>query len=366
MTLAANASYRLLNNIGNDSTANCLRITGANTKLDLGGFSVTGRVNGSGYPDINGVLIFNGKITCNHADNQGDVGCLLLTSGAAVVKPARIHHLTVLNTNTRSDMGGRSIHVEWQYRQAITDPVAMSIDHITSDVYNAGGTRNYNLSIVATTNMEIAYNSMHCPSGSYACQAQMCYGTSWCKMHDNYIVLDPDSSGETSRALLLDSCTGGEVWNNVVVANNNRAVRIKECKNVRVHNNTVKNVTLGTAPQTQQIAAVHLADPDTGFLSAMNLEIDHNSFEMNGGTAVMTRGGDGMTFHDNTFTSIGGGSLARVRAWSYGMSNITLSNNPSAATVLPAAQTMLESGTAATLCNSGTTTGSGAVTFSCN
>jgi hypothetical protein len=98
----------------------------------------------------------------------------------------------------------------------------------------------------------------------------------------------------------------------------------------------------------------------------MNLEIDHNSFEMNGGTAVMTRGGDGMTFHDNTFTSIGGGSLARVRAWSYGMSNITLSNNPSAATVLPAAQTMLESGTAATLCNSGTTTGSGAVTFSCN
>jgi hypothetical protein len=366
MTLAANASYRLLNNIGNDSTANCLRITGANTKLDLGGFSVTGRVNGSGYPDINGVLIFNGKITCNHADNQGDVGCLLLTSGAAVVKPARIHHLTVLNTNTRSDMGGRSIHVEWQYRQAITDPVAMSIDHITSDVYNAGGTRNYNLSIVATTNMEIAYNSMHCPSGSYACQAQMCYGTSWCKMHDNYIVLDPDSSGETSRALLLDSCAGGEVWNNVVVANNNRAVRIKECKNVRVHNNTVKNVTLGTAPQTQQIAAVHLADPDTGFLSAMNLEIDHNSFEMNGGTAVMTRGGDGMTFHDNTFTSIGGGSLARVRAWSYGMSNITLSNNPSAATVLPAAQTMLESGTAATLCNSGTTTGSGAVTFSCN
>jgi hypothetical protein len=241
----------------------------------------------------------------------------------------------------------------------------MLIDHITGDVYNAGGARNYNLSIVASTNMEVAYNSMHCPSGSYACQAQMCYGTSWCKMHDNYIALDADTSGETSRGLLFDSAQGGEAWNNVVIANNNRAIRIRDSKNVRVHNNTIKNVTAGLAPQTQQIAAVHLADPDTGFTSAMNLEIDHNSFEMNGGTTVMTRGGNGMVFHDNTFTSIGGGTLARVRSWSYGTSAITLDNNPSAATVLPAAQTMLEPGTAATICNSGTATGSGMISYSC-
>lgn len=365
MTLSSNASYRLLNNIGTDATATCLKITGAHTVLDLGGYAVTGRINGLGYPDINGVVIFNGKVTCNYADNQGDVGCVILTSGSSFVKPARLHHLTVMNTNTSTTVGGRAIHMEWSFRQISSDPAAILLDHLTTDTANAGGSRNFNISLIAATNAALSYNSAHCPANSYACQAMMCYNTTFCSMHDNQIVMDQNATGETARGLLFDQAQGGNAYNNVVVANNNRALRIRDSRNIHAYNNTIKNITAGTTSTTAEIAAIHLADPDSGFDSAMNVEIDHNSLEMNGGAAIMTRGGDGITFHDNTFTSIGGGSLAHVRAWSSGVSSITLTNNPSAATALPAAQTTLETGTAATLCNSGTTSGSGAVTYSC-
>jgi hypothetical protein len=365
MTLSSNANYRLLNNIGTDPTTTCLKITGTNTVLDLGGYSVTGRINGLGYPDINGVVIFNGRVTCNFADNQGDVGCVILTSGSSFIKPARLHHLTVMNTNTSTTMGGRSIHIEWSFRQMSTDPAAILLDHLTTDTANAGGSRNFNISVVASTNASLSYNSAHCPANSYACQAMMCYNTTFCSMHNNQIVMDQNASGETARGLLFDQVQGGNAYNNVVVANNNRALRIRDSHNVHAHDNTFKNITAGLSASTAQIAAIHLADPDSGFNSAMNVEIDHNNLEMNGGAAIMTRGGDGMIFHDNTFTSIGGGSLAHVRSWSAGVSQITLKNNPSAATVLPAAQTTLETGTAATLCNSGTTSGAGSVTYSC-
>jgi hypothetical protein len=366
MTLSSNASYRVLNNIGTDPTTTCLKITGANTVLDLGGYSVTGRINGLGYPDINGVVVFNGKVTCNHADNQGDVGCLVLTTGAVFVKPARVHHLTIVNANSRSDMGGRAIHLVWDYRQATGDLPAIVVDHVTTDLVNAGGSRNYNVSVVASANVVLSYNSAHCPGGNNACQAFMCYNTTFCAMHDNSMVLSANTTGDLARGLLFDKVQGGEAWNNVVISNNNRALRIRDSHNVRAHNNVFKNITAGFSPYTGQIAAIHLADPDApNFDASMNVEIDHNSLEMNGGAAVMIRGGNGITFHDNTFTSISGGYLAHVRYNAYGVSQIDLLNNPSAATVLPAAQTTLETGTAATLCNSGTTSGAGSVTYSC-
>lgn len=369
--LAANTSYRLAGAITAGPDVVCFTMNGSNTILDLGGFALEGRITAAGYPLIDGLIIFNGQVFCNHPDHEGNAGCVWITSDRTPVAGMRLHHLTVYNANSSGTIGGRAIHIDWSNTQLANAAPAITIDHITSRLADVvGGSRNLNISIISRMNAEIKYNDVTCPAGAAACQGVMCYGITNCKVHDNLIEMSPNYTAETGRGIILDQASSGEVYSNEITANNNRAVRLRGTKLTRVHGNTIKNITAGGNGLVAQLGAVHLADSDPvdGFETGDANEIDTNRFEVAGGTVIFTRGGDATTvFHDNEIVQMtSGGKLASMRVWSAGggTSSLTIKDNPTA-TVLPAPQTTVEAGAAVVICTSGTATGAGTITTVC-
>ncbi len=357
-TLSANASYRLTQNVGSNAAATCFTLSGPKTKLDLGGYAVTGRISGN-ISDLSGITIFNGKVTCNYAD-AGEQGCIYLNSSGSASATLSLHHLTIAQTSTTSSGAARGVHIDWT-PASNSLAYAIRVYNVTSTVGNATGPRTPNLNIQGgNLTVEYAFNDISCPAGANACQGQVCYGVRSCMMHDNRLTMADNivPDGETGRALLFDSTSGGAAWNNLVYTNNNRAVRIRDSVGIRIYNNSFKHIDGSAA---NYAGAIHLGDPDSGS-NNLQAEIDHNTFEMVGGNAVWARNAYNVTVHDNTVSGTSGTWGLLRSPLSGGTTNIMFNNNPSVIT-LGTPESMVESGAQASFCNSGSASGSGAVSY---
>jgi len=277
--LAEGRSYILGANVSAaDPGAICFTLQGAGIRLDLGGHTVTGRIYMNA--DLSGTSIFHGSVTCDYDTRNAWTGCVNLLSTSRVTAPLRVHHLTL--TNTARDTP-RALYIDWAtsvpYRKGSFSVV---LEHISSRIESAPKSiRTYNLGMTGTRQtVEIAYNDLFCGGAAAACQGATCYGVESCVFHGNRIRLEPNSTQENGRALVFDGHTGsGDAWNNLLIVNNSRGVRVRDSSNIVVHHNEFKMVS-GTA--------VHLGDPDRGTNDAW-IVVEHNLFEMAGGTAFMVR-----------------------------------------------------------------------------
>jgi hypothetical protein len=346
-------SYKLTGNIGTDPTANCLVVSG-HLKLDLAGFTITGRVV---MHDINwsGGTMFNGTVNCTWPDNGGsDVGCINLTSTGDVTASSRFHHLTIFNNGVNGVLGSRGMHMDWASKNRLVSGPSVRVYNISGTVSGEPAVgRSSNLSLVgANLIIEAFNNDLTCASDANACQALICLGEFDCKMHHNHFDMQQLGVGvlEQSRAMLFDGDTkGGEAWNNDVNTANNRGVRIRDSAHIRVHDNVFHNIT------TPNIAAIHLGDPDNPGSNADDLDvlIDFNTFEANGGIIIMDRSGFNAFVQNNTVTCSTNCNSLFAFARTGLKTVLDLNSNPTAS-LLTAPQTKLESGTTVNICKSGT------------
>jgi hypothetical protein len=346
--------YRLTKSISAATPSTTCLTLSDRTRLDLNGFTVTGRVQTNGV--LAGASVFNGTINCNWVDNGGDTGCLLLigypTQGAAL----RVHHLNISNVGQL----GRAMHIDW-LGGAVSPTIDISIHNLSITVpTQPSAARSYAISILGGNNRVEAYsNDLVCQSDARACQAIMCFGTVDCKLHHNRINMQQSATDEPGRSMLFDGgVLNGESWNNDVQVHDNRAVRIRDSSNIRVHDNQFRLITC-----CQTIGAIHLADPDGTALDDLNVLIDNNNFENAGGLVFFIRSGINAFVRNNhvTCNGCGGGLFGSVRN-AFTTTQITFSDNPDVLLNLPSPQIFVEGPNGqATICNSGTGFGSGTI-----
>jgi len=358
-TLMPNTSYRLTRSVSAlTATDVCFQINGANTTLDLNGYKVTGRITGNAV-NINGTHIFNGSVECLRDETLGgNVGCVWLYGDYfAPSATLRVHHLTVTNRAAC----GRSVHVNWDTTTAWTGaPYVVRLYNITSAAAPGPScARAYNLSVFTSSviTAEAHNNDVLCPADTAACQGIVFYGNDRSRMHHNRADMPQNYTVQNGRAFL---CDGGadycEVDHNLVIANNNRAFRVRDSKYARIHDNVVQRVTCCGGQ------AVHLGDPDTGSTD-LEVVVENNSFEVADGLVLMIRGGYNAVFRNNTLTCAGcAGNVNLARVRNMGISSITFENNPTA-TALGTPQINVESAASATVCNSGQADGAGVITY---
>ncbi len=352
--LNGNTSYRVTQNISAaTSSAVCLRMA-VGTKLDLGTRTVTGRIvmNDLG----NGVALFNGTVNCNFVDNGGDAGCVWFAAEGSAAAGIRAHHLTITNQAQFS----RALHIDWPS----TNPApatSIRLYNITATVLTQPlADRSFALSVIGSNQRVEAYsNNLTCVASARACQGIMCFGNLDCKMHHNQITMTQNTTDETGRAMLFDGDTlDGEAWNNLINANNNRGLRIRDSFNIRVHHNIFNNIT-----DQSGLATIHLGDPDGAAVNDLNAQVDHNTFNANGGQIVFIRGAINAFVENNRVTctaACANSSFAAVRAST--RTELTLRNNQDVILVWPPPQHFVESGAKLFVCNSGSSFGAGTTT----
>ncbi len=347
-------SYRLTANV----SGSCFVIGGPGVMLDLGGFTVTGLITytySGAQPD--GLVIFNGSINCN----TGAGACINIQADASTMtQGVKFHHLTINNSN----LTGTALSVDWPGFAGNAKFVAY---HITANAA-PGSAVNSRVDLLGVTGLnqtaEFYSNDLYCPDAR-SCEAMVCYRLGSCLIHDNRVMMTYSTSDEPGRAILVDGDTGGplnqsaDIYNNLITANNCRAVRIRNATGSHVHDNTIKNVRNGP----NYVAAIHMADADTGSVN-LNAIVERNSLEFADGRGLMVRDGYNLTVRDNTVLCLSGGCsdfFAQVRTQG-GTTNVTLQNNPTVVD-LPSPQTYTEPNTSTTLCNSGTAGGSGSIGY---
>jgi hypothetical protein len=354
-SLASNTSYRLIQSVAATTPSTTCFNLGQNTKLDLSGHTVTGRIVRNG--NVNGSTIFNGTINCLANDSGGNAGCINLLSVSTFVAPLKLHHLTITNTGAPS----RAIHIDW--------PLSSPASSVTVRMYNitaSVGTqptvsRSHALSFTGGQHFaEILNNNLTCQTDANACQAIVCLNTSDCKMHHNRVEMIQNSTAETGRALVYQGADNGEAWNNLIIANDNRGFRMRDSTNIRVHHNDFQLITPNAG-----LGVIHLGDPDSGD-NDLNVLIDKNNFQLAGGTVVFIRNAFNATVRSNAFSCVGNCStskLADVRtpSGSGTRSELTVENNPDIVLYAAPPHVEVDTGARATVCNSGTAGGGGTI-----
>jgi hypothetical protein len=341
------------------SGTNCFTLNNG-TKVDLAGFTITGRINHNA--NASGVVIFNGTINCNWVEDGSDAGCVRINAFDNSTAETRIHHLTITNTAVPS----RALHIDWNMA-AVPAAYSLRVYNVTATVLAQPNVfRSSAITLVGSKHrVEFANNDLTCTADAAACQGIMCFGPAECKMHHNRITLAQNTTPETSRGLLLDGNTqAGEVWNNLVITNNNRAIRVRDSANIRIHDNQIKNI--GPNPA----GSIHLADPDGSLVDDLNILVDNNDFELAGGTIVFIRNGFNATVRDNRFSCLGScnqSKLAVARSPISGgnRSELTLLNNLNVILFAAPAQVNVEANAKVNVCNSGQTSGAGTVNPTC-
>jgi hypothetical protein len=221
--------------------------------------------------------------------------------------------------------------------------------------------RSYAISTTTVHHRLEAYsNDITCDSNAEACQGISCFEANDCKFHHNRINMQKSATNESGRALAYNGGTlNGEAWNNDITTNDNRAVRVRDSFNVRIHDNTFRQINC--CPIAGAVGAIHLADPDTG-INDLNVVIDHNTFDAQGGNLIFIRNGINAFVRNNKVTCTGcfsGELFASVRAGI--QTEITLSDNQDVILNLPSPQIFVEGGAQATICNSGIAFGAGTI-----
>jgi hypothetical protein len=354
-TLVQGKSYRMVQNItaatpGTTCFTSAFTNTATNIKLDLGGFTLSGRIVYNTNP--NGLKIFNGVVNCNFPDNGGLAGCVNVSGTHAVTTGLQIHHLTIMNAGNHS----RSIHLDWAAPSPVTVP-SVRVYNITASVFNQPTVDRSHAINMATLNqyVNVYSNDLTCQADASACQAIVCQDTFECKQHHNRVNLVPNTTSISGRGLVMQATGKGEMWNNQVSSNDNRAVRIRISAHIRVHDNVFLMISANRGE-----GALHLGDPDSGD-DDMDTRIDNNSFELAGGNVILIRSAFNALFRENTFTCNGAcnlSTLATVRTPNTTKGGVrtelTFENNPSVTLFASPPQIQVETGATANICNSGT------------
>lgn len=370
-TLEADKSYQLQHDLGADERAACLRLSGPNIRLDLAGHTVRGRITGKAI-DINGIVIANGKVSCNFGDTETGHGCIELTSEAPSNKTVLLRNLEVRQLSTIADNAARAVHIDWTAESNSLSPTtpAVRLSGITASVSASKGHRSPVLGVQGYgITVEVDHNQITCPEGSNACQGIVCYGVHGCWVHANRILLASNPKiEETARAILFDQLNRkasdfGEAWNNVIVANEGRAIRIRGAFNVWVHDNRIESVE-DAGDTGSYVGAVHLGDPDAGVDDLKDTRIFRNTVELGRrGLVIFARNARGAVVENNTIlckAPCTDADFASVRSplEPGDGSKLTLRNNLGVGISL---ESNVERGADLDICNSGSATGKGRI-----
>ena len=333
----------------------CFTLQDSGTRLDLGGHTVTGRIFSRANPS--GSSIFNGKVTCNWDGRGGLTGCVNVLAEGRISDSFRLHHLTLSNLSKEDT---RAMYVEWQSNEPYVNGSSIVLTHISSSVEDAPETaRSYNLGAIGKNqSVEASYNDVHCSPTAAACQGIVCYGITQCLFYGNRVVLDHNTTEENGRALLFDGKTlQGDAWNNLLIVNNSRGVRVRDSNNVFIHDNRFKDVAG---------SAIHLGDPDRG-TNKVSILVEHNVFEMAGGTVFFVRNVVGPIARENRIMISKpcpecAGQLGHVRSplKKADQTEITILDTQGVES-LASPQVSVEAGAAVFLCASGNGGGAGNV-----
>lgn len=394
-TISSPGNYELTGNIGGDAAATCILIDYhvQPLNLDLGGYTITGAIFDRSNGDGN--TIYNGTITCNRDTTAYPQACLNFYSQSEVTTAQwRAHHLVINQLNEV----GKHIQMEQDRPAAYKGHgsglgMACRVDHIWwTSIPGTGSNSSFRYGSINSQgycNTEMDHNYVHCTNGATLSNCQGLGGTApYMYLHDNDVVLDYSSFGDTARGLMCDygnNNSGGgvggtcDMYNNLITATNNRAIRYRSTstnpQSGNVYNNTIYNIQT-----TGRLAAIHIGENDVS-LQLNNLNIYDNSFELNrGGNGIVVGAATGVTIHDNKVTCYQGtcvsvGYFAHTDAWDYAHNGtsmtVTNTNLPSGLST-PAVELCGPVGnplygctdsptqtTSATVCNSGTAVGNG-------
>ena len=352
-----------------DAGGKCF-IFSADTKLDLQGHTVTGRI--FSHVDVQGAHIFNGTVTCEYSDHNGDAGCVTIEAGspAYLDKPAELHHLTI--HNTAANAVSRGIFVDWKpraqkarfgvriYNTSVATPTCTVEPNTVCIRVN-----DVRVQADKSLGLEAFNNDWTCSPGTNACQGLELFEVSNSRVHHNRITMAANNVPQSGRAI---DCDGDhvpgsdhcEVDNNYILANNHRAFRVRSSANVRFHDNYIANCT------NDATGCVYLYDQRSFPEDYGNMILERNTFEMNGGTAFYMRCGRGAVIRDNLVKSSGErdltGLFAQVTSWGEGCTtDATFLRNGTVAEPNIKVMSNAPPSATATICNSGTAEGTGKI-----
>ncbi len=330
--------YLVKNDLGSSSTlgSTCLSASYVpHFTLDLGGRNVNGVIV-INTNNLSGQIIFNGVLNCSVPS-----GCIQINGADTPSAQARIHHIAVNQAGSQ----GYAVFVAWQPGATGTPVPGFRMDHI------GGSGVPPNQPSVNRTNflyftgpfvgLDADYNNLILPNTAAGCQGIVAMEAPWSTIHDNFIQMgDPMSiSGDSCRGIILDSegkfgvaGTGGgsQVYNNLIFAGQNRAVRVRAETGDVIYNNTINDVNLGG-----RLAAIHIGECDVA-TEAASAEVYGNLFYMNGGNAVVATGSPNISanVHDNTVACYNGNcaaagyfALTDALFSGYNGANLTVTNN---------------------------------------
>lgn len=380
-------TYHLTASIGSDATATCLTLSSGPITLDLAGFTVTGRIVGSGI-NPGGSHIYSsasgGTINCNDS-SATNPGCLVIAnSGGSATNVLELDHFSITNQYNSTSGTPRNIYIDWapsSNPHSATTPILL-VHNITSTAgQSTSSLRIYNFALQVHGAIAAYDNRVTCLTNSGACQGISASGSGGpgatdVKIHDNFIemqLLNPATTGDTGRAALCDgsgdstNVLGCEIYNNYIDVHDSRAIRWREVAAtddvVSAHDNLIDNATNGSTSIYDDV--VHLCDPNSGTDDGTGYDIYHNTFNLTAGAVLlMERNCTGFPkFENNTIHGTSWNGIAGwARTLGSGPSTLEMLNNPGVTSTSRSPQSTTETNATLEICNSGTAGGSGTVT----
>jgi hypothetical protein len=339
--LLASTRYYLTQSVSAaDSATICFNFTNG-TKLDLNGFTVTGRISKNGVAQ--GASVFNGFINCDWAQSGGDSGCLRWTNPTGdPTTTAKFHHLTIRNSICNGVPSCTSIaadiHIDLATFSSNTG-VIKSVEVYNNDLlltHASSASRNQLVRIIGNVHSreEVYNNVMRCGGDVNACQGIENSSAQGSSYHNNHITLDTNTTGTRARAIACDANAipsgdlGCDAYNNYIINNNNTACRwrsrLGKCRDSAIVGSNIDS-----------LCAVHLYDQSQSASEAYEVGIGLEVKDLNfvnpvGGCMVHAIAGTGAVASGITITGTPAGQLAYITSTNAtGNTQITMNNNAS-------------------------------------
>lgn len=304
-----------------------------NFVIDLAGHTLTGGIKCDqrfGGNDCSGMTIVNGTVNCNIA-NGSSVSCITLTQGSNPSKSIMLSHLTVNNFNSPTKPDGT--YSGFQYAILIEAGGATVMSAVPAGAnqktFKGAGIEEAHLTVTDAAGYTGAgYTGQWCarctaifngggggasfeawnnfiPNNAYvdANQGIVFYHTGPASAHNNYFPwVTHQGTGDTGRPILFDSAgkafdqAGGQVFDNLIKAYNNRCVRTRQVNNVLVHDNRFEHVESSTVDPCIMMGG------NGDYSEKLNGNIvSNNTFTQAGGTSIEAAESYGLVADSNTF-----------------------------------------------------------------